>query len=98
MGQALRDTRLGSQLVQFLDHSGERTQVAVVTGGPAGVFTVTGIATVDRLIAVHELVAAGAHQDLTGEFTISAADEIDNTGGTDTTGNQLLVIYGDRTP
>ncbi len=45
---------------------------------------------------MQELVANGAHTDLTGEFSISAADEIDNTGGTDTTGNQLLVIYGSR--
>lgn len=98
LGQALRDTRLGAQLVGFLDHSGERTQVALVAGGAAGDFTVNGIATVDRLIAVHELVSAGAHVDLTGEFTITAADTINNTGGSATTGNQIMVIYGDRSP
>jgi hypothetical protein len=96
VGVALRDVRLGDQLRRFLDHSGERTEVALVAGGAAGLFTVSGIATVDRLIAVQELVANGAHTDLTGEFSISAADEIDNTGGTDTTWNQLLVIYGSR--
>jgi hypothetical protein len=48
------------------------------------------------LIAVQELVSNGAHTDLTGEFSISAADTINNGGGTDTTGNQLLVIYGSR--
>jgi len=98
LGQALRDTRLGAQLAGFLDHSGERTQVAIVAGGAAGAHAVTGIATVDRLAAVYRVPAAAAIVDLTSEFTVSAADEIDNAGGTDTTGDQLLVIYGDRTP
>jgi hypothetical protein len=98
MGQALRDTRLGAQLLAFLDHSGERTQVSLVVGGAAGAFTVTGIDTEDRIISVHELVSAGAHVDLTSEFTITAADTIDNTGGSASTGNQLMVVWGDRAP
>ena len=98
LGQALRDVRLGEQLLAFLDHSGERTQVTLVAGGPAGAFTVAGITTDDRLIAVHELVSAGAHDDLLGEFQITADNTIDNTGGTDSTGNQLMVIWGDRAP
>lgn len=98
LGVALRDTRLGDALRDFLDHSGERTQVSLIAGGAAGPFTVTGITTADRLIAVYELVSAGAHGDLLGEFSITADDTIDNTGGTDTTGNQLMVIWGDRAP
>lgn len=34
--------------------------------------------------------------DLTSEFTISDDDEIDNTGGTDTTGGLLFVMWYDR--
>lgn len=96
VGVALRDVRLGAQLRRFLDHSGERTEVALVAGGAAGAFTVSGIATVDRLITVQWLVSNGAHTDLTSEFSITAADTIDNTGGSDTTGHQLLVFYGSR--
>jgi hypothetical protein len=80
----------------FLDHSGERTQVALIAGGAAGAHTVTGIATVDRLVSVLHYTPATDIVDLTSEFTISAADTIDNTAGTDTTGDKLLVIYGDR--
>lgn len=39
---------------------------------------------------------AGAAVDLTSEFTISAANEIDNTGGTDTSGSQLFITWEDH--
>lgn len=50
----------------------------------------------------HLAVGAGgaidlAISDLTSEFSISGADTIDNTGGTDTTDYALVVIYEDRT-
>jgi hypothetical protein len=101
MGQALRDTRLGAQLLAFLDHSGERTQIALIAGGAAGAHTVTGLAEIDRLISVHEQDGTtGLLTDLTSEFAVSglSPDTIDNTGGTDTTGDTLLVSYGDRSP
>jgi hypothetical protein len=36
--------------------------------------------------------------DLTGEFSITVADTINNGGGTDTTGSILVVVYEDLTP
>jgi hypothetical protein len=65
---------------------------ALIDGGSAGAHVVTGIAVEDVLISViHN--TAGALVDLTDEFTISDADEIDNAEGTDTTNDQLLVIW-----
>ena len=74
-------------------------KVAVINGGAAGTHTVTGIATGDALISVLHLPDAGAVDTivaLTGEFTITAADTINNTGGTASTNGKLLVIYQDR--
>lgn len=69
----------------------------VVTGGAAGDHTVTGIATTDELVLVLYFVGAGTDvtdiTDLTSEFTITAANTINNTGGTATTGGKLLVLY-----
>ena len=74
---------------------------AVIAGGAAGNLTVTGIATTDELISVTQFVGAGVAvtdvSDLTSEFTITAANTINNTGGTNTTGNKLLVLYRDKT-
>lgn len=39
-----------------------------------------------------------APTDLLGEFSITAADTINNAGGTDTTGQVLVVVYEDLTP
>lgn len=36
--------------------------------------------------------------DLTSEFSITAANTINNAGGTDTTGAVLVVVYEDLTP
>lgn len=74
-------------------------KVAVIDGGAAGDHTVTGITTDDGLVSVLHLPNAGAVDDtadLTGEFTISAADTINNTDGTATTDGKLIVIYEDR--
>ena len=62
-------------------------------GGAAGDITVTGIAATDRLVSVINL-ADGL--DLTSEFSITAADTINNTGGSATTGDRLLVTW--KTP
>lgn len=73
-------------------------KVALVAGGAAGNFTVTGIATADSLITVLHLPNAGAVDDiadLTAEFSIASANTINNTGGTASTGGLLLVIYQD---
>jgi len=78
---------------------------AIVDGGSAGAITITGIAAIDTLLSVHRLDVAAdtgtsatgnkiqAAIDLTSEFSISAADAISNTGGTDTTGDRLIVTY-----
>lgn len=74
----------GSGLYQAL-------RFATVAGGAAGPLTVTGIKLKDRLIAVIDAAAASAN--LASEFSITAADTVDNTGGTDTTGMVLIFIW-----
>lgn len=74
-------------------------KVALVAGAAAGNVTVTGIATADALISVLHLPDAGAIDamaDLTAEFTISAANTINNAAGTSSADGKLLVIYQDR--
>lgn len=65
----------------------------VATGGAAGDITVSGISVEDQLISVVNL-DDGA--DLTSEFSITAADTINNAGGTATTSDTLLVLYNDK--
>lgn len=85
-----------------------RVRTSYAPGGAAGAHTVTGISeNEDRLISVIAItftLTEGAPNtvdsfqvdDLTDEFTISADDTIDNTGGTDTTGNLLVVVWNDH--
>jgi len=69
----------------------------VASGGAAGAIVVTGILSTDELIsAIEQDGTSGLFTDLTSEFTISDDDEIDNTDGTATTGDQVIVTY--RTP
>lgn len=69
---------------------------SLVAGAAAGNVTITGIAVGDQIISViHN--TAGALADLTAEFSITAADTINNVGGTATDGDQLLVIWADLT-
>lgn len=72
----------------------------VITGGAAGNHTVTGIATTDQLISVIYDVGAGTDvtdvSELTAEFSISAADTINNAGGTATTAGKMVVSYLDK--
>lgn len=72
----------------------------LIAGGAAGNLTVTGIGAKDKLLAV---VGFGLTEgtpntfsgivDLLSEFTITAANTINNTGGTATTGKLLLVVW-----
>jgi|GEM_PF-6886331 len=72
-------------------------KATVVAGAAAGNVTVTGIAADDTLIAVLHLDMGGnAETDLTSEFSITAANTINNTGGTATTNDTLLVLYFDK--
>ena len=72
--------------------------VAVIPGGPAGAHAIPGDldASGDELVSVVE-DAAGVLTDRTAEFSISAHNEIDNTAGTDTTGDFLIVTYAKNT-
>lgn len=70
----------------------------LISGGAAGDHTVTGIAPGDELVAVWEQDGtSGLLTDLTSEFSISAADTINNDGGTATTSDTLIVKYLDLT-
>lgn len=73
----------------------------VIAGGAAGNHTVTGIATADELVGVVYLeISEGAVVDassLTAEFTITAANTINNADGTATTDGKLIVTYLDLT-
>ncbi len=79
---------------------------AVIAEGAAGNHTVTGIATADTLLAVVGFTVvlseaapntiAFTAQDLTSEFSISAANTINNTGGTSLADGWALVLYLDR--
>lgn len=62
-----------------------------IAGGAAGNLTVTGIKLGDKLLVVVDTEAASAN--LASEFTITADDTINNTGGTDTTSKDLLVVW-----
>jgi hypothetical protein len=83
-------------------------RTTVIDGGAAGDHTVTGIAVGDALRAVLKLdftltegtpnTRTWAASDLTGEFSITGDNTINNAGGTDTTGAVLVVVYEDLTP
>lgn len=62
-----------------------------VAGAGAGNITVTGIAVGDRIVSVQRVDAAGAN--LASEFTVTAANTINNTGGTSTAGQVLLIMW-----
>lgn len=76
-------------------------KIAVIAGGSAGNFTLTGITTSDALSGVVLLAGAGTDvtdiSNLTSEFTITATNTINNTGGTASTGGKLLVFWQDLT-
>lgn len=78
-----------------------RVRQAVVGGGAAGNITVPGIELAfDSLISVFSIASAAdvlSAADLTSEFSISADDQINNTGGTSTANRVLIVTwYGGR--
>src|SRR5438046_2754800 len=65
---------------------------ALIAGGAAGNFTVTGIKTTDALSLVLRFIGAGTAitdvSDLTSEFTITTTNTINNTSGTATTSDK----------
>lgn len=68
--------------------------VAVIPGAAAGAHTIPGDldAANDELVSVVE-DAAGTLTDRSAEFSITGHNTIDNTAGTDTTGDFLIVTY-----
>ena len=82
--------------------SRSRLKSDVIAGGAAGVHAVAAIKAGDILASViHN--TAGVLVDITSEFVAVTPDsvvttdaQIDNTGGTDTTGDQLQVLYHSR--
>lgn len=65
-----------------------------INGDVAGDHAVSRIKLNDHLVAVIEVTTTtAALVDRTAEFTISADAEIDNTGGTDTSGDGLIVLW-----
>jgi hypothetical protein len=77
-----------------LEVPGRRTKQFVVTGAAAGDVTVTGILATDVLVSVLVFTTAASIAslaDLTSEFTITGADTINNTSGTSTANNRVVV-------
>ncbi len=62
-------------------------------GAVAGDVTVSKIKKHDQLISVIHHTAGALPVDLTDEFTISADGTINNTGGTDTSSDYLVVSW-----
>lgn len=81
--------------MNVLESPGRRVKYFVADGAAAGAVTVTGVATTDTLVFVGVFTTKASiatFADLTSEFTISATNTLDNTGGTSTANNQLLVV------
>lgn len=81
--------------MNVLESPGRRAKYFVADGAAAGAVTVTGVATTDTLVFVGVFTTKASiatFADLTAEFTITGANTIDNTAGTSTANNQLLVV------
>jgi len=65
-----------------------------IDGGSAGNHTVSRIKLNDHLVSVIEVTTStAALVDRTAEFTITADGVINNTGGTDTSSDGLLIAW-----
>jgi hypothetical protein len=76
----------------FMYVPGVTTQI-LANGATAGNVVVSGIEPDDLLESVLQYTDGALVAVLTSEFTISGSDQINNTGGTDTTGDKLLVTW-----
>jgi hypothetical protein len=76
-------------------------RMLAVAGGAAGAIAVTGIKAGDQLCGVLHYTAATSLADISAEFIlntdagqiIQSDGEINNTGGTATTGDVLVVVW-----
>jgi hypothetical protein len=80
--------KVGDEISSIISVGGNSQTLA--TGAAAGDITVTGILADDVLKSVINLTDG---TDVTSEFTVTADDTINNTGGTATTGDTLLVVW-----
>lgn len=99
---AVETVKIADDAVTKAKLAGGFLRQVAIAGGAAGALTVTGIASGDELVGVARLNrdAVAANIDLTtitSEFSITGADTISNAGGTDTTGDALLVTWLDLT-
>ena len=91
---------MGTGKFYDVTHIKPPTKLFALAGGTAGDHTVTGITTDDSLMGVvyANYATTGAISsagDLISEFSITAANTINNAGGTNTTDMLLLVMYAD---
>ena len=72
-------------------------QALIIAGGAAGNHAVAGIKVGDKILKVTRYIGAGTDMTdlalITSEFTVSAADQINNAAGTNTTGDKLQVEW-----
>lgn len=70
-----------------------------IAGGSAGNHTVTGIKVGDEIavVLVQDDTTKYFDDEIADEFTITADDTINNTGGTDTTSHHLVILWWDKT-
>lgn len=90
-------TALPSGAIGKTELAGGFLKVKLIDGGAAGDHAVTGMALGDELVSVIHIstkAAIATMADLTSEFTV-AAGKVTNAAGTDTTDDQLMVIYLD---
>jgi hypothetical protein len=70
---------------------------ATMAGGAAGDITVSGVAVGDVLVAVYSAADNGSSAptiaSLLSEFSVTATNTINNTGGTSTSGKSLIVVW-----
>ncbi len=75
-------------------------RLSLLTGAVAGSHAMSDVTASDELVGVLYFPGAGVAVvnvlDLSAEFAISGAGTIDNTGGTNTTGGKLAVLWLDR--
>lgn len=75
-------------------------KTALVAGAAAGDVTVTGINLGDVLLGVHAVALTegtpntfSGYDEVTSEFSVTADDTINNTGGTSTANKLVLVVW-----
>lgn len=104
MGLKDRMRRAGPIWKRIVKRSDTSVRMSLITGGAAGAHTVAGIRRGDKLIGVLHYTPAATLADLTSEFLGSTArtgngaviavdNQVDNTGGTATVGDNLVVLW-----